>query len=195
MKFEIVYEPEEGTRGLSMQVVGRLGKDHGPWQGGHSGASGVPGLGSRQRKLEGGNPMGRVAGIAGDAVWRRGTRAERGSVKTQALGWPAGAGEKNESSARLRETPGRHSNALLGRSSLRELGQEVPVTQELDHVPGNSVRFDDERMGDWHGDEIRHASELCALDRNRAVAVSRDDEAGHGVEAARPRNDAKFEGR
>src|SRR5262245_66514315 len=52
------------------------------------------------------------------------------------------------------------TNASSGRSPLRSLGQEVPVTQELDYVPGDRVRLDDQGVGDRHGDEVRHASEL-----------------------------------
>src|SRR5262245_25096932 len=68
---------------------------------------------------------------------------------------------------------------LVGPQPLRSLGQEVPVTQELDYVPGDRVRLDDQGVGDRHGDEVRHASELGALDGNRTVAVSGDDEAGN----------------
>src|SRR5262245_37682044 len=99
MKLEIVHEPEESTRGLGVEVVGRLGDDHGAWKGRHGSAGGQPSLGSRHRQLEGWNPMGRVRGIAGNAVRGSGAGAECGSVEAQALGRPAGAGEEKEGNA------------------------------------------------------------------------------------------------
>ena len=54
------------------------------------------------------------------------------------------------------------------------------MAQELDHLAGGCFRLHDERVGSGHRDEVGHAWQASALHRDRAVALTGNEEPRDG---------------